>query len=154
MNKQQEKIMCARSILLDWSQSNNIFVEQLIDRLSVLCVCVCVWGLRGDAAVSVRHEVRHPPDDSHSATYGVPLRCPAAQDGLLSQTALVRRQAGRPRHVRQHAVSLRRWGRWRHHTWRTVTSSSSRSQRTGTPTFTRHQWLWFSATKASDDESQ
>ena len=35
--------MCARSILLDWSQSNNIFVEQLIDRLSVLCVCVCVF---------------------------------------------------------------------------------------------------------------
>jgi len=68
-------------------------------------------GLRRNASVPVRHEVRHSPDDGDAAPHGVPLRRAATQDGVFSQAAVVRRQARRTRHVRQHPVPLRRRGR-------------------------------------------
>ena len=57
--------------------------------------------------------MRHPPDDSDTATYTATLRRSAPLDGVLPQTVGVRCKPRHTGHVRQLGLSLC-GGRWRH----------------------------------------
>ena len=81
----------------------------VLNRVSIFSEC----NVSPPVAVPVRHGMRHPRDDSDTATYTATLRRSAPLDGVLPQTVGVRRKPMHTGHVRQLGLSLC-GGRWRH----------------------------------------